>query len=157
MMRVGQIRSQGMDTQTGQTIGSIMQNQNVGQMRVMRAIPDNTALMMQRQTMRRMQRGNLRSAIFDNVQTRPAVINNEMLSEGYGVPAYRMPLERSIKPLPTLPYIVGNTTYDPHMKVKPMETPGTTFIRGQLMNSRNMKPMLEPGIGDPSKTNPTVL
>ena len=146
-MRVGQIRTQGMDMQNPQSLGNIM-----------RAIPDDTALMMQRrQNIRRMQRGNLRSAIFDNVQTRPAVMNNEMLSEGYGVPAYRMPLERSIKPLPTLPYIVGNRTYNPNIEMNPVETPGTTFIRSQLMNSRNMKPMLQPGIGEPSKTNPTIL
>ena len=103
------------------------------------------------------QRANLRSAVFDNIRTRPGVILNRQLTDGTGIPAFRMPLERSIKPLPTLPHIVGNTLYDANMALRPVETAGTSFIRSQLLNKRNMKPMLEPGIGDPSKTNPTVL
>lgn len=148
-MRVGQIRTQEMDMQNPQNLGNIM-----------RAIPDDSDMMMQRrQNIRRMQRGNLRSALFDNVQTRPKVTENYGLVHGQMMaPApYRLPLEHSIKPLPTLPYIVGNRTYDPDMEMNPVETPGTSFIRGQMMNSRNMQPMLRGGVGEPSKTNPTVL
>lgn len=95
---------------------------------------------------------NLRSAIFDNTLTRPRLISHQQLNDGYGIPTYRMPLERSIKPLPTLPYIVGNTTYDPNVK----ETPGTGFIRDKLLFSRSVLPTLS-ATGEPSKTNPTVL
>jgi hypothetical protein len=78
-----------------------------------------------------------------------------MLEDGSGIPAYRFPLERSIKPLPTLPYIVGNSTYDPTRFEKPMETHGTTFIRNKMMVHRQMSPLS--ATGEPSKTNPTVL
>jgi hypothetical protein len=128
----------------------------------MRATPDNSDMMMQRQqNIRRMQmqRANLRSALFDNVQTRPTVSENHRLFHGQmsAPPPYRIPLEHSVKPLPTLPYIVGNHTYNPDMEMNPVETPGTSFIRDKLMNSRIMQPMLRGGVGEPSKTNPTVL
>lgn len=99
---------------------------------------------------------NLRSALFDNVQTRPRIISPYRLADGYGIPAFRMPLERSIKPLPTLPFIVGNTRYNPRMFTEGMETPGTGFIRDKLLFRRNVLPSLS-GSGEPSKTNPTVL
>jgi len=100
---------------------------------------------------------NLRSALFDNVQTRPRLTAPYRLADGYGIPAFRMPLERSIKPLPTLPHIVGNTRYDPRIFTMGMETPGTGFIRDKLLFQRNVLPKLSGGTGEPSKTNPTVL
>jgi hypothetical protein len=99
---------------------------------------------------------NLRSALFDNVQTRPRVIAPHRLYDGFGSPSYRMPLERSIKPLPTLPHIVGNTMYDPRLFTMGMESPGTKFIRDKLSFGRSVLPTLS-GSGEPSKTNPTVL
>lgn len=99
---------------------------------------------------------NLRSALFDNIQTRPKVANPFRLLDGFGVPAYRMPLERSIKPLPTLPHIVGNTTYDPRIFTRGMETPATGFIRDKLLFRRNVLPSLS-GSGMPSNSNPTIL
>lgn len=99
---------------------------------------------------------NLRSALFDNIQTRPRISSPYRLGDGYGFPNYRLPLERSIKPLPTLPPIVGNTTYDPRIFTMGMETPATGFIRDKLLFRRNVLPTLSP-TGEPSKTNPTVL
>lgn len=100
---------------------------------------------------------NLRSAIFDNVRTRPAVVSPYRLGDGYGIPTYRFPLDRSIKPLPTLPAIVGNTTYDPMMFEKPYETTGTAFLRDRFLNRRALLPGFKTPLGEPSKTNPTVL
>lgn len=100
---------------------------------------------------------NLRSALFDNVQTRPRVIAPYYLNDGRGISSFRIPLERSIKPLPTLPHIVGNRTYDPMRFEKPYETPGTTFIRNKMLLGRTLLPTLSGALGEPSKTNPTVL
>jgi hypothetical protein len=100
---------------------------------------------------------NLRSALFDNVQTRPRISSPFRLADGYGIPAFRMPLERSIKPLPTLPHIVGNTRYDPKLFTEGKESPGTAFIRDKLLFRRNVLPTLSGGLSEPSKTNPTVL
>jgi len=102
-------------------------------------------------------KANLRSAVMDNIRTRPGVSANINLTHPGGIPAFTNPLQHVIAPLPTLPYIVGNTTYNPDMVNKPMETAGTNFIRSQLQLGRTMKPMLEGGIGMPSRNNPTVL
>jgi hypothetical protein len=99
---------------------------------------------------------NLRSALFDNIQTRPSISSPFRLADGYGMPNFRMPLERSIKPLPTLPFIVGNTTYDPRIFTEGKESPGTGFIRDKLLFHRNVMPKLV-GSGMPSNSNPTVL
>jgi hypothetical protein len=99
---------------------------------------------------------NLRSALFDNIQTRPRVIAPHRLYDGFGIPSYRMPLERSIKPLPTLPHIVGNTRYDPRLFTMGMESPATEFLRAQFLNKRAVLPTLS-GSGAPSNSNPTVL
>jgi hypothetical protein len=99
---------------------------------------------------------NLRSALFDNIQTRPRITSPFRLADGYGTPSYRMPLERSIKPLPTLPFIVGNTTYNPRLFTEGKETPGTGFIRDKLLFGRRVLPKLS-GTGEPSNNNITVL
>jgi hypothetical protein len=99
---------------------------------------------------------NLRSALFDNIQTRPRVISQHRLADGYGIPAFRMPLERSIKPLPTLPHIVGNTTYDPRIFTMGKESVGTSYLRHHLSFGRSVLPTLS-GSGAPSNSNPTVL
>lgn len=99
---------------------------------------------------------NLRSAVFDNIQTRPRVIASHRLYDGIGIPSYRMPLERSIKPLPTLPHIVGNTTYDPRMFTMGKESVGTNYLRHHLSFGRSILPTLS-GSGAPSISNPTVL
>jgi hypothetical protein len=99
---------------------------------------------------------NLRSALFDNIQTRPRVIANHRLYDGFGSPSYRMPLERSIKPLPTLPHIVGNTMYDPRIFTEGKESPGTNYLRHHLSFGRSILPSLR-GSGEPSNSNPTVL
>ena len=102
-------------------------------------------------------RANLRSAVMDNIRTRPGVTTNTRLTHGGGIPSSTIPLQHVIAPLPTLPYIVGNTTYNPDMANKPMETAGTSFIRNKMQFGRTMKPMLEGGVGMPSINNPTVL
>jgi hypothetical protein len=102
-------------------------------------------------------RANLRSAVMDNIRTRPGVTTNTQLTHGGGIPSSTIPLQHVIAPLPTLPYIVGNTTYNPDMANKPMETAGTSFIRSQMQLGRTMKPMMESGVGMPSRNNPTVL
>jgi hypothetical protein len=102
--------------------------------------------------------GNLRSALFDNVRTRPAVIGNYRLDEYRGIPSFRHPLERSLKPLPTLPPIVGNTTYDPtRFTTKPYESIGSSHLRNLMLMKRNFLPSFTMPVGEPSKTNPTVL
>jgi len=99
---------------------------------------------------------NLRSAVMGNVQTRPRVSAPYYKTHGGGVPSYTEPLEHSIKPLPTLPYIVGNTTYDPMRFEKPYETMGTGFLRNKMRGTRSILPTLS-ATGEPSKTNPTIL
>ncbi len=99
---------------------------------------------------------NLRSALFDNIQTRPRISSPYRLADGYGIPTFRMPLERSIKPLPTLPHIVGNTMYDPRLFTEGKESPGTAFLRNKFLFKRSVLPTLS-GSGAPSNSNPTVL
>ena len=99
---------------------------------------------------------NLRSAMLGN-KPRPRVIAPYYKTHPGGVPSYTEPLEHSIKPLPTLPYIVGNSTYDPSRFEKPYETMGTSFLRGRFMNKRSVLPTLSQGTGEPSNSNPTVL
>ena len=99
---------------------------------------------------------NLRSAVLGNVQTRPRVSAPYYKTHPGGVPTYMEPLEHSVKPLPTLPYIVGNTTYDPKLFTEGKESLGTAFLRNKMSSRRSILPTLS-GSGEPSKTNPTVL
>jgi hypothetical protein len=100
---------------------------------------------------------NVRSAIFDNIQTRPRLSAPYELSNDGGIPAFREPLERSVKPLPTLPPIVGNTRYDPMRFKNAYETPGTTFLRDRMTRKRDVLPEMGSGSAEPSNSNPTVL
>jgi hypothetical protein len=102
-----------------------------------------------------MSSANLRSAILGNTP-RPRVTAPYEQTHGRGIPSYSKPLEHSIKPLPTLPYIVGNSTYDPTRFERPYETMGTSFLRGKL-NKRSVLPTLSQATGEPSNSNPTIL
>lgn len=140
----------------------MMRDQEIGKLREidemrLRAGRTRDGLEMRPNNLDGIARANLRSAVMDNIRTRPGVTTNTNLTHPGGIPSSTIPLQHVIAPLPTLPYIVGNTTYNPDMANKPMETAGTSFIRNKLQLGRTMKPMMESGVGMPSRNNPTVL
>ena len=111
------------------------------------------------QQQKAIQDANTRRAMYENLKKgdQPRLSAPYPKTQGGGVPAYTEPLEHSIKPLPTLPPIVGNTTYDPTRFETPYETRGTGFLRNKMAIGREVLPTLSQGTGEPSNSNPTVL
>lgn len=105
----------------------------------------------------------LHTALLDNIRIRPAVTQPG-----------RVPLlDRSRKPLPTLPGIVGDQLYKPArcMAVSPAcmgeeeynrrygirKNPFPDFLADRLGAMRKLTPMPSEGIAEPNQNNPSTM